>query len=383
MGYGDGSLFQNSQGGWTMMVTVDGKRYKRTGATKTAVRAKVSELRAQLARGEYQPPSARRGRTSASRTSGATVAELVEQFLSRDLAGKDRAPSTVSRHRWAADHINSQIGSLHASTLKVVEVERFLECLASSGLSRASIGKVRNTLSQALRAGVRRDLVDRDVARDAVIPPEAPKTVRRRSSLSPADARILLDHLPTIRNGLAFAMSLRLGLRPGEAWGLHWSDITDDHVNVTRALRRDGGRTEIVDSLKTEASARTIGLPADLVSWVGEHRRRQAEERLAARSWHDDRIVFPNVEGRPVSPSTARKTLAEVCSDLGVDVVSPNELRHSCASLLSDEGVSNELIADLLGHTTTRMVDQTYRHRLRPVVDVASRSTWATPNGSA
>ena len=41
-------------------------------------------------------------------------------------------------------------------------------------------------------------------------------------------------------------------------------------------------------------------------------------------------------------------------------------------------GVSNEEIADLLGHTTTRMVDQIYVHRLRPTVDVAVTADWVT-----
>ena len=36
--------------------------------------------------------------------------------------------------------------------------------------------------------------------------------------------------------------------------------------------------------------------------------------------------------------------------------------------MLSDEGVPNEQIADLLGHTSTRHGRGTYRHRLRPVV---------------
>lgn len=36
----------------------------------------------------------------------------------------------------------------------------------------------------------------------------------------------------------------------------------------------------------------------------------------------------------------------------------------------------HEELADLPGHTTTEMVEQVYRHRLRPVVDVTSRVDW-------
>jgi integrase len=73
-----------------------------------------------------------------------------------------------------------------------------------------------------------------------------------------------------------------------------------------------------------------------------------------------------------------RRELRAACVAAGVPVVSPNELRHSCASYLSDQGVSHAQIADLLGHTTTRMVDTHYRHRLREVVDVAVSVEWAS-----
>jgi len=38
---------------------------------------------------------------------------------------------------------------------------------------------------------------------------------------------------------------------------------------------------------------------------------------------------------------------------------------------LSDAGVPNHELADLLGHTTARMVEVHYRHRLTETIDVA------------
>ena len=90
--------------------------------------------------------------------------------------------------------------------------------------------------------------------------------------------------------------------------------------------------------------------------------------------------MFASPTGRVLDPSNMRRELAAICRRAQVPAVRPNELRHSCASLLSDEGVPNEEIADLLGHTTTRMVHQTYRHRLRPVVDIAARARWIVAN---
>lgn len=50
----------------------------------------------------------------------------------------------------------------------------------------------------------------------------------------------------------------------------------------------------------------------------------------------------------------------------------PYEMRHTAASLLSDDGVPLEHVADLLGHDGTRMVAQVYRHAVAPTVDVAA-----------
>ena len=46
----------------------------------------------------------------------------------------------------------------------------------------------------------------------------------------------------------------------------------------------------------------------------------------------------------------------------------PRELRHSFVSLLSDNGVSLEDIADLCGHSGTTVTEKVYRHQLRPVL---------------
>src|SRR5690606_8560751 len=46
----------------------------------------------------------------------------------------------------------------------------------------------------------------------------------------------------------------------------------------------------------------------------------------------------------------------------------PRELRHSFVSLMSDNGATLELIADLVGHANTTTTATVYRHQLRPVM---------------
>lgn len=380
---GDGSVYRDkARDRWVGEITIDGRRHKVARKTKVDTRAALAAL-VDLARTGALSPTANPSTSSATGSAEVLlVDDVLADFLERDLAGRVRAPSTVTRHHWAAGHISREIGDYPAVELRVRDVDDMLDRLAdTAALSRASLLKIKGTLSQALRFAVRRGDLDRNVAQDATITPSAART-RPRESLTPDDARRLLAALRDEPNGAMFALSLRLGLRPGEAAGVYWSDLHGTALNVTRAVRLTNGRAEVVDDLKVETARRTLELPTDVLDLLAEHRRWQLAQRLAATRWTDDRLMFASSTGGVLSPPNCRRQLVDICQRSGVPTIRPNELRHSCASLLSDIGVPNEHIADLLGHTTTRMVDQTYRHRLRPVVDVAARADWTVSSTS-
>ncbi len=46
----------------------------------------------------------------------------------------------------------------------------------------------------------------------------------------------------------------------------------------------------------------------------------------------------------------------------------PRELRHSFLSIMSDNGVPLEIIADLAGHASTSVTETVHRHQLKPVI---------------
>ncbi len=154
---------------------------------------------------------------------------------------------------------------------------------------------------------------------------------------------------------------LLLGLRPGEAAALGWGDVDQDAgvLHVVRA-RRWTPRGYEVGPTKTRRSARVVKMPPRLAAAFC------ALERATAPP---DALVFATPTGRLLEPSAMNHRLARLCAKAGIERVTPYELRHSAASLLSDAGVPIETLADLLGHTSTQMLEAVYRHRVRKVVD--------------
>lgn len=57
-----------------------------------------------------------------------------------------------------------------------------------------------------------------------------------------------------------------------------------------------------------------------------------------------------------------RRDLQAACTALGIANVTPNDLRRTFASWLKQRGVDSKTVADLLGHTPTRMVDLVSGH---------------------
>ncbi len=172
-----------------------------------------------------------------------------------------------------------------------------------------------------------------------------------------------------------FRLGLLVGMRPGELAGLRWGDIDFEsrHLTVGHAVQMCGSRGFHVDVLKTSASHRTIGLPAVAIAELRKQLLRTTSGETVTTTFAG-RLVFPSRPRDRPRAEQRRRELTRICAAAEVPRITPNELRHTCATLLNDDGVPLELIADMLGHTTTSMLQRHYRHRVRPSADAAVRT---------
>jgi site-specific recombinase XerD len=85
--------------------------------------------------------------------------------------------------------------------------------------------------------------------------------------------------------------------------------------------------------------------------------------------WQDRNLVFCSPTGTPLDAANVRRAFRLITkkAEIGEDWT-PRELRHSFVSIMSDNGVSIETIADLCGHSGTAVTEEVYRHQLKPVI---------------
>lgn len=88
-------------------------------------------------------------------------------------------------------------------------------------------------------------------------------------------------------------------------------------------------------------------------------------------AWQDLGLVFAARVGTPIDPSNLRRDLSRVTHKAGLGHWHPHELRHSAVSLLCAAGLRLEEVAEVMGHGSTRMTGDVYRH-VQPVVAAGS-----------
>ena len=371
LGYGEGSIYHEQSGRWRGELRLGTKRRRVSGATRSEVVRKLDELRAQSEAGLPLGTDMRLG-------------EFLDWYLETIAAEKN--PSTYANCAWVVRQL-APLRGRRLRELDVLEFEALLKDLASRApgpaakkgrggrqkpLAKSSLNRIKMVLGAALHEAERRGLVARNIARLAHLPPGAPGVTPRRS-LSVEEANRFVAAVRGTEDEALVLVALTMGLRPGEVTGLTWDavDLDEGVLTVRQALKRLPDGTYVIGPPKV-GSYRLLRLPDDLVALLRSHRLAQRKARLASEVWEDHGLVFTNALGRPIDSSNLRRLVATYAKRAGVGHLSPNELRHSAASLLVANGTPLQEVSDLLGHRDIRMLAQTYRHKIRSVVDVTA-----------
>jgi integrase len=187
-------------------------------------------------------------------------------------------------------------------------------------------------------------------------------------TLTPVQARQLLEAAKGHRLEAAIVLMLSLGLRRGETLGLRWVDVDRERrvLTISQSLKKIG-TSVVLGDVKTERSRRRVNLPVEVVDVHAQHELRQREERVASGSdWHESGLVFTSTLGGRLDPSNFRRAFDGVCVRAGLAGWHPHELRHSAASIMLAEGVPLEVVSRVLGHASIRVTSDVYAHLLEP-----------------
>lgn len=157
------------------------------------------------------------------------------------------------------------------------------------------------------------------------------------------------------------------GLRRGELRGLSWDNIDffNSELCVVKNVVQEGdGGKCYVTTPKTRTSVRTLSVPERVMKDLHELYLRDKKQYGFNQKW----FVFGDKE--PLSTHILlRHQKNKYTQESGVKQIRIHDFRHSCASVLINNGASIMIVAKYLGHAKIDETLNTYSHLFKNKMD--------------
>lgn len=170
---------------------------------------------------------------------------------------------------------------------------------------------------------------------------------------------------------LAIILASFYGLRRSEVIGLKWDaidferkTITIQHV-VTQATVDGKYKTIQKDRTKNQSSLRSLPLVPPVEAALMREREQQLQNRKIYGSSYCKKYteyIYVDPLGQLIKPSYVTEHFRWVCDKNGLKHIRFHDLRHSCATLLYENGVDMKAIQEWLGHSTISTTANIYTH---------------------
>lgn len=294
-----------------------------------------------------------------------------------------RESTLHSYRRNMRHHVESRIGSLPLAAVDGGTLNGLYAELMSSGrwdgtggLSPRTVRYVHTILHRAFKDAVRWGRLARNPA-DAADPPRAAaSSAPEILAWSEGDLRRFLTKSRDTQDRYypTWVTLATTGARRGEILGLRWSDVdlATGQASVRQTVVAVAHEVRF-GTPKTDRGRRRIALDPGTVAVLKEHRRAQAEERLAlGPGYNDHGLVFAKVTGDPLHPERVSREFDRRIERWELPRITLHGLRHTWATLALQGDVHPRVVQERLGHATIAVTLGIYSHVTATLHDEAA-----------
>lgn len=289
-----------------------------------------------------------------------TVAEFIEAWYKARPYGArgERQSANYLRHV-----VESGLGARPMRLVRTTEVQAFVTGRSKAGLAPQTVRNLYTWVKAAFASAVEDRVIGASPCTKRIVLPrvEKPKVI----PLTVDQVRDLADAAGD-RYRIGVLLQAALGLRISEVLGLRVEDVDFLRriVHVRHQLAPDGRGFA---PLKYE-SEREVPLARDLVPVLSQH--------LATYPPNHWRTILTTTRGNPIRSDYYSDRMfkpAVLAAATVPDDTTSHDLRHHFASVLLAERVPTNVVAEYLGHSSSRLVETTYGH-LMPDAGEVTRS---------
>ncbi|MGH2827713.1 MAG: tyrosine-type recombinase/integrase [Actinomycetota bacterium] len=337
-----GHIQKRSKDRWRARYTgPDGRERSRTFKRKIDAQRYLSTVENAMLRGEWIDPE--RGRV--------TFGEWAERWFDTTVTLKPK--TRLSYASLLRNVIMPTFEEIPLARIQPLDVKEWVALGLNRGLSASRVRQAYHLFGAIMRAAVESGYI----IKSPCIGMRLPKLPQREMLfLSAEQVGALADAMVKPYDTLVYVLAYG-GLRWGEAIALRRGrcDLLHSTLHVRESLVDVGGRL-ILGATKTYAN-RAVSLPPFLRLRLEDHLEQHVAKDV-------DALVFTSPNGAPLRHQNwSRRHWARATELAGLPRgLRIHDLRHTCASLLVQQGAHVKVVQRHLGHSTASVTLNTYAH---------------------
>ena len=296
-----------------------------------------------------------------SRRAAPTLKEFVDEIYRPNFM-YGLAPTTNSNYeQYLKLNVYPFFGEKKMDEVTVSTVQEFYNWMAKVGaqgrkndLNRNTIARIGGLTSRIFKVAYEMNLI-RETPFKMTLLRNNGKPGKHHAALPDSEVDRVKRMLPLIqdqRQRLYMGLLVYTGMRKEEVLGLRWEyvNLEEGYGEVRNVVVYPNKSCGIVrDTAKTVYSERTFIIPLPLKQLLEPHRRETGF------------VVYGEKEEVPLSYSTYQRTYRKAFDFLGLTGRYTNhDFRSTFGTQLKESGMSSAMVADLMGHADTRMVETVY-----------------------
>jgi integrase len=273
--------------------------------------------------------------------------------------------------RTCRNHPVPFFGRLRLRELSVAHVRAFKAQKIEEGLNPNTVGVMQGILLTAFN----------QAADDSLIPSNPVSRVKKAATreqspmtLPGRGYQVLRSRCRVARRGPANPRAQN-GMRQGELAALGWDDIDLTGKPFITVRRSADTRTKTRVSTTKTCKERKIHIGSRTVEMLKAHRASQLKERMAATSWANSGLIFPDPKGKIRRRDFVMRSLRRILEDAVLPKnIRVHDLRHTAGTLAFRQGVPLYTVSKMLGHADPAMTLRRYVHVLDDMRDDAAQA---------
>lgn len=229
------------------------------------------------------------------------------------------------------------------------------------GLSPKTLKHHKNIIYQTLELALLNGMITSNPCNAITLPKIEKNTYQFYNA---DEARLFLDTVKNEELYPLYLVTLYFGLRRSEVLGLKWDSIDFEAKRLTIKHTRTGCN-EIIekDKTKTKSSLRSFPLCDDMINlFVRLKNAERANQKLFGKDYIKNDYIFKWQNGSPYDPDYITHKFKKTLKKYGLKQITFHGLRHTCGSLLNEQGHTLKDAQEWLGHADIQTTANIYLH---------------------